>query len=269
MNVLINLIIKASLDTLYMTGMIILVGFILGVLRNRSIENFQRSFGWKAVAITAIIGVPIHEISHAILCFFFRHKITKLVLIQRRDENGVLGYVNHAYNPNSVYQQTGNFFIGIAPIFGGIFSIIALMHTLIPKVYNEFISISVNNLYITKINDAAINGILNSYVDLIKTIFSIKNFANPYFILFLFLAICISSHISLSAADIKGASKGLFIIFLIILVLNVLGFSRFVLAESILKYNIILVGFLIVSLIFSSITYIVSLLISLMYRIFI
>lgn len=263
MNVLIDLIIKTCLDTIYMTGMIILVGFILGFLRNHSIENFQRSFGWKAVSITAIIGVPIHEISHAILCLLFRHKITKLVLVQKRDENGVLGYVNHAYNPNSIYQQTGNFFIGIAPIFGGISVIITLMYAIIPKTYNEFITISMNNLHITKINSAAIKGILNSYADLIQIIFSVKNFTNPYFILFLLLAICISSHISLSSADIKGASKGLFIIFIIILVLNVLGFSRFVMAESILKYNIVLIGFLIVSLIFSSITYFISLLLSL------
>ncbi|SFC23418.1 metalloprotease family protein [Clostridium uliginosum] len=263
MNYLINLIIKTLVDTLYITGMIILVGFILGFLRNRSIENFQKSFAWKAVAITAIIGVPIHEISHAIFCVLFGHKINKIVLIQKRDENGVLGYVNHGYNPNSIYQQIGNFFIGIAPIFGGISVIIALMYTIIPKTYIEFITISMNNLHITKINDVALMGILDSYINLIKIIFSIKNFANPYFILFLFLAICISSHISLSSADIKGASKGLFIIFLIILVLNVLGFSKFVIAESILKYNIVLIGFLIVSLIFSSITYIISLLLSL------
>ncbi|MCB2295494.1 hypothetical protein LGK95_18590 [Clostridium algoriphilum] len=259
MNVLITLIIKTCLDTLYMTGMIIIVGFILGFLRKHSIENFQKSFGWKAVAITAIVGVPIHELSHAILCVLFRHKITKLVLIQKRDESGVLGYVNHAYNPNSVYQQAGNFFIGIAPIFGGISAIIALMYTIIPRTYNEFLNISINNLHITKISYVAINGILNSYFDLIKIIFSIKNFTNPYFILFLFLAICISSHISLSTADIKGASKGLYIIFFIILVLNAFGFSKFVMAESILKYNIVLIGFLIVSLIFSSITYFVSL----------
>ena len=263
MYILIDLIIKTCLDTIYMTGMIILVGFILGFLRNHSIENFQKSFGWKAVSITAIIGVPIHEISHAIICILFRHKITKLVLVQKRDENGVLGYVNHAYNPNSVYQQTGNFFIGIAPIFGGISVIIALMHAIIPQTYNAFINISMKNLHITKINDVAIKGILNSYVDLMKIIFSTKNFANPYFLLFLFLAICISSHISLSSADIKGASKGLAVIFLILLFLNVLGFSKFVLAESILKYNIILIGFLIVSLIFSSITYLISLLLSL------
>ena len=194
--------------------------------------------------------------------FLFGHKIKKVVLLQKRDENGVLGYVSHAYNPNSVYQQAGNFFIGIAPIFGGISTIIALMYIMIPKTYNEFITISLNNLNITKISHVAINGILNSYIDLIKTIFSINNFASPYFILFLFLAICISSHISLSSADIKGASKGLIIIFLLILVVNVLGFSRFVMAESILKYNIVLIGFLIVSLIFSSITYLVSLLLS-------
>ena len=212
MNTLIDLIIKTCLDTIYMTGMIIFVGFILGFLRNHSIENFQRSFGWKAVAITAIIGVPIHELSHAILCLVFRHKISKLVLLQRKDENGVLGYVNHAYNPNSIYQQTGNFFIGIAPIFGGISAIIALMYTIIPKTYNQFINISMVNISITKINSVSLNGILNSYIDLIKIIFSSTNFSNPYFILFLFLAICISSHISLSSADIKGASKGLIVI---------------------------------------------------------
>nr|WP_207715053.1 hypothetical protein [Clostridium estertheticum] len=243
-----------------MTGMIILVGFILGFLRNHSIENFQRSFGWKAVAITAIIGVSIHELSHAILCLVFRHKISKLVLLQRKDENGVLGYVNHAYNPNSIYQQTGNFFIGIAPIFGGISAIIALMYTIIPKTYNQFISISMVNINITKINSVSLNGILNSYIDLIKIIFSVTNFSKPYFILFLFLAICISSHISLSSADIKGASKGLIVIFFIVLALNVFGFSKFVMAQGLLKYNIILIGFLIVSLIFSGITYLVSLL---------
>ncbi|MCB2343359.1 metalloprotease family protein [Clostridium estertheticum] len=260
MNTLIDLIIKTCLDTIYMTGMIILVGFILGFLRNHSIENFQRSFGWKTVAITAIIGVPIHELSHAILCLVFRHKISKLVLLQRKDENGVLGYVNHAYNPNSIYQQTGNFFIGIAPIFGGISAIIALMYTIIPKTYNQFISISMVNINITKINSVSLNGILNSYIDLIKIIFSVTNFSNPYFILFLFLAICISSHISLSSADIKGASKGLIVIFFIVLALNVFGFSKFVMAQGLLKYNIILIGFLIVSLIFSGITYLVSLL---------
>ena len=262
MNDLINLIIKSALDTTYMTGMIILVGLILGFLRERAIGNFQKSFGWRAVAITAIIGVPIHEISHAILCILFRHKITKLVLLQKRDVNGVLGYVSHSYNPSSLYQQTGNFFIGIAPIFGGISAIIVLMFTIIPKTFNEFITINMNNLHITEINVASINGILTSYIDLIKIIFSIKNLANPYFILFLFLAICISSHISLSSADIKGASKGLLVIFVIILVVNIFGVSRFVMAQSILKYNIVLIGFLVVSLIFSSITYFVSLLLS-------
>ena len=263
MDFLVNIIIKTCLDTIYLTGMVIVVGYILGFLRERSMGNFQRSFGWKAVAITAFIGVPIHEMSHAIFCVIFGHKIKKIVLLQKRDENGVLGYVNHAYNTNSVYQQAGNFFIGIAPIFGGISSIIALMYVMIPRTYNEFLNISLNNLNVTKISQEAIKAMLNSYIDLVKIFFTTKNFENPYFLLFLFLAICISSHISLSSADIKGASKGLLIIFLLILVVNVFGFSRFVMAEGILKYNIILIGFLIVSLIFSSITYFVSLLLSL------
>lgn len=262
MDFLFQLLIRASVDTLYITGMIILVGFILGFLREHSMANFQRSFGWKAVALTAFIGVPIHEMSHAIFCFIFRHKIKKVVLLQKRDASGTLGYVTHSYNPNSIYQQAGNFFIGIAPIFGGITTLLVLMHFIIPGAYNEFITISMNNLNITDISTINFNGIFTSYLDLIKIIFSFKNFSNPYFILFLFLAICISAHISLSSADIKGASKGLFILFLIILVLNVLGFSKFNIAENILKYNLILMGFLMVALIFSSITYLLSLILS-------
>jgi len=261
-----TLLIKTSVDTFYLAGMIILVGFILGFLRNHSMANFQRSFGERVVSITAFIGVPIHELSHALFCIIFRHKIAKVVLLQKRDENGVLGYVSHSYNTKSIYQNAGNFFIGIAPIFGGIAAIITLMHFLIPGTYDKFITMSMNNLSTMDITGINLNGVFNSYIDLIKIIFSFKNFANPLFILFLFLAICISSHISLSSADIKGASKGLFIIFLIILALNIFGFSKFDIATSILKYNVILIGFLLVALIFSSITYLISLILTFIKR---
>lgn len=254
-----NLIIKTIVDTLYLTGMIITIGFILGILRENSMRNFQKSFGWNAVVITSIIGVPIHELSHAILCLIFRHKISKMVLLQKRDEDGTLGYVNHSYNTASIYQQMGNFFIGVAPIFGGISVIIALMYYFIPNSYNDFIAISLNNLQVQTIDGNTIKGILESYWELIKIIFSIQNFTNPYFLLFLFLSICISTHISLSSADIKGASKGLIMIFIIVFFSNILGPSNIYIAKIILRYNLILTGFLIIAVIFSTITYLISL----------
>lgn len=259
MDFFVELFIRTFVETFYLLGVIVLVGMILGILRNYSIRNFQRSFGSKSVMITGIIGVPIHELSHAIAALLFGHKITEIKLIQKPDEKGVMGYVQHSYNQRSVYQQIGNFFIGVAPIFGGVISIITLMRFIIPEAYNRFISILVGSLKITELNRITIEGIMNSYEGLIKSIFLFNNFENPYFYIFLFMSICIASHISLSSADIKGASRGLVIIFLIILLLNVLDLSKYILAFSIIRYNILVTGFLILAVILSVITFGISL----------
>jgi hypothetical protein len=116
MDFFINLILRASVETLYLTGMIIVFGLLLGVLRNNSIKNFHRSLGMNAIMITGVIGVPIHELSHAILALVFRHDIRRIKLFQKPDSNGVMGYVDHSYNPNSLYQQIGNFYRSSADI---------------------------------------------------------------------------------------------------------------------------------------------------------
>lgn len=258
MLVVVELIEKTLIETAYLTGIIILIGFLLGILRNNSIKNFQRSFGSKAVMITGFIGVPIHELSHALLAIVFGHKIKKIKLLQKPDNSGVMGYVNHAYNKNNIYHQIGNFFIGIAPIFGGVFSIIALMHFIIPKAYNEYLHILIKNLQVKSINKTIVEGILSSYGELIKTIFSAQNFKNPMFYVFLFLAICIASHISLSNADIKGASRGLGIIFIVLLLLNIFDVAKFITAIDILRYNIFITGILIIAVILSVMTFLLS-----------
>jgi hypothetical protein len=259
MSFLIELVIKTILETVYITGMIILIGLLLGILRTYSIKNFQRSFGRKAVMITGFIGVPIHELSHAIVAILFGHKVTDIKLLQKPDGNGVMGYVNHSYNKNSIYQLIGNFFIGIAPIFGGTISIIALMYFVVPQAYNQFIHILIKNVHVTTLNKTIIEGILSSYGGLIKTIFSLNNFGNPFFYIFLFVAICISSHISLSYADIKGAFRGLSVIFMLLLLLNIFDLSKYILSIEIIKYNILLTGVMIVAVFLSVITFLVSL----------
>mgnify|MGYP001559341970 CR=1 FL=1 len=266
MNFIIELLMQTCAYTLYLTGMIALTGLFLGILRSNSIKNFQKSFGIKAVMLTGVIGVPIHELSHAILAVVFGHKVTAIKLFQKPDENGVMGYVQHTYNPLSIYQQVGNLFIGVAPIFGGTLSIIVLMQFIIPKVYRQFIHILMGNLSIITLNKATIDGILISYGGLVKSIFALKNFANPYFYIFILIAICISSHISLSLADIKGASRGIGVIFLIFLVLNIFSLSKYIVAINIIKYNILLIGFFIVAVILSIITFLLSLFLLLIKR---
>ena len=74
------------------------------------------SHGHTRIAYTLIsfFGTVLHELSHAIMCVIFRHKIEKIVLFTLKDKSA-RGYVNHQYNSRSIYQCLGCFMIAIAP----------------------------------------------------------------------------------------------------------------------------------------------------------
>jgi len=256
---IIDLFVKTALETLYFTGIIILAGLLLGVLETQSNRNFQKSLGRNAIMVTGVIGTPIHELSHALMALIFGHQITAIKLFQRPDRDGVMGYVDHAYNAKNIYHQVGNFFIGIAPIFGGLLVIMALMGLLMPEVLGSFMAVISQGMAVENLSMASVTGIFTAYLELVKLIFSGDNLQNISFYLFLFVAICISSHISLSPADIKGAFKGLSFIFLIMLILNAIGLSRSILVVDVLKYNLLMTSFLMIAVIFSLITFFISL----------
>lgn len=262
MELLKELIITTIIEIVYFIGSIFVVGFILGFLRTKSIKNFYGAIGRKSIYITGFIGVPIHELSHALVAVIFKHKVNKIKLFQPNNADGTLGYVKHAYNPSSIYQQVGNFFIGIAPILGGIFSITILMYFLIPNIYNEF-----RITMLSSINEMNLINLVSTFKEFIKLIFTIDNFTNIRFIVFLFLAICISSHISLSKADIKGASRGIFSMFFVLMILNLLGVTKYISLNMIITYNIFMINILFIAIIFSLITYVVSLLVKLIFQI--
>ncbi|TGY42077.1 hypothetical protein E5347_10090 [Clostridium sartagoforme] len=256
-----ELLIITIFEIVCLVGSIVVVGFILGFFRERSIKNFYKAFGRKSIYITGFIGVPIHELSHAIVAIIFRHEITEIKLFKPSSEDNTLGYVKHRYNTKSIYQQIGNFFIGIAPILGGTISIGILMYFLIPSVYNVFMSTILNN-----INQVNLINVVLSFKELTKLVFTLDNFKNVEFIIFILLAICISSHISLSKADIKGASKGLFSMFLILIILNLLGITKYVSINMIISYNMLIINILFIAIIFSFITYMISLIISSIFK---
>lgn len=263
---MIDLFIKTGLETFYFTGAIILVGLLLGVLETQSNRNFQKSLGRNAIMVTGLIGTPIHELSHALTALIFGHKITDIKLFQRPDRDGVMGYVNHAYNAKNIYHQVGNFFIGIAPIFGGLLVIMALMGLLLPQVLESLMAVMTQGMVVETLSMASFAGVFTAYWELLKLIFAWDNFHNLSFYLFLFLATCISAHISLSPADIKGAFKGLIFIFVILLILNAIGLSQSILAIDVLKYNVLMTSFLMIAVIFSLLTFIISLICRILIR---
>lgn len=73
---------------------------------------------FRTHAAFGLLGVPVHELSHAAFCLIFRMPITKIRLYSPNAESGTLGYVAFAYNPCSIGHAVGLLFQGVAPLIG-------------------------------------------------------------------------------------------------------------------------------------------------------
>ncbi|MCQ1536130.1 hypothetical protein FTO70_10650 [Methanosarcina sp. KYL-1] len=254
-------ILKLSLfETFYVTGLLILIGLVLGIIGNRANFYIQRVFGWKGIMLTAWIGTPVHELGHLLMCILFRHKIQDFKLVDLKARNGVLGSVQHTWNRKSLYQNIGNFFIGMGPIFSGTAALVLGMYLLLPDSFARF------GNYLTLDTGQLDSGTLvNIFVltgELFASIFSAENVASLNFWIYFALAIGISSHIALSKEDLKGASRGLVTIFTLIFLINLVALvlnadlSGFFM--EILALNVYLLAFSMVSIVFSSIRLVLS-----------
>ncbi|MBL4936637.1 hypothetical protein JK636_12800 [Clostridium sp. YIM B02515] len=250
------------IEIFYLTGLILIAGLILGLFERVSNNLMQRSLGRKGIFITAWLGTPIHELGHAAMCIIFNHNITRIKLLNTKSENGVLGYVEHSYNPSSLYQRIGNLFIGLGPIFSGIGALIAGMYFLVPrsfKVFKVFVLEGINN---DKIDVNLAGSLFKASGVLIKSIFNISNLSSINFWIFIITAVCISSHIALSKADIKGAKDGFIVLFVFIFIINFLlryfsiSTAHFIIQLG--RYNAHLISVLLIAIIFSGFTLAIS-----------
>lgn len=207
-----------------LTGGLVLCGFILGYLERLSNTNMIRAFGLKGIYVTAWIGTPIHELSHAAMCLIFGHKVTGIKLFQRRDANGTIGYVTHAYNPNSLYQRIGNLFIGTAPLIGGGLAILLFGRILLPDIFKQVITLIFSRGKVLQWTDpAGWPDYWHQFTVAFTIMFSGIRPADYRFWLFTILAICIASHMSLSMEDVRGAASGAGALMLLIVIANIIS----------------------------------------------
>ena len=155
----------------------IAIAFIMQLLSNSIRKSLAKILGIQGYIYLTCPGVMVHEIGHALFCVIFRHKIVEMKLFSP-EADGTLGYVNHSYNPKSIYQRIGNFFIGTGPIWFGIVVLCFVSWMLLPNEMN------IGNFF-----SAAFWGRWQSYI-------------------WLYLALTIASHITLSPPDLKGAADG-------------------------------------------------------------
>jgi hypothetical protein len=258
----IHLLLLSLIELFNLLGVLLAVGFVLGYLEKWSTQFLLRAFGWKGIAATAWLGTPVHELSHVLMCIVFGHRITEIKWLQLYSGDGVLGYVSHEYNPGSLYQRIGNFFIGTAPVILGILTLVAGMYVLLPDTYAPFM----DTVHMQIQTGAAQKHILillgSSFSALAANLFTIDNFVNPRFWIYVLLAICISSHSALSTADLKGAYSGCLSIFGLLVFLNVMavlfGFNISELIAKLAGYNFYILAFSSIAIFFSLVTLLIG-----------
>lgn len=249
-----------ALQLIAYLGVFILVGFLIDRMEKKRNTWIRSTVGDNGIYATALIGVPVHELGHALMCLVFGHKVEEIRLVQFRSPDGTLGYVNHSFDPTNLFHRIGLFFIGIAPILMGVAVISASLYLTLPDTFRRWTGA------VTASVDAM--DIPQAMMVLLVSLFSFENLSNPLFYVFLVLAIAVASHMSLSQSDIAGARSGLIAMYVILVIFNLLflavqGGDVSVKGMFLNNYNVFVLSVSLIALLFAGIA---TLLAYLLYR---
>jgi hypothetical protein len=171
-------------------------------------------FGW--------LGTSIHEMGHALFAIIFGHKIKEIQLFKPDPKSGTLGYVKHSYNEKSLYQQTGNFFIGMGPILMGTLMLFLLSLLLFHINFFTFTDIhitanTIQTLSLLKIEIMKFPEVISMFL---HEVFHGQYSSWWRIVILIYCLYSIGSSITLSPADLKTSGKGFLIITLIFFAFN-------------------------------------------------
>ena len=194
-------------------GTVVVCGFAVR-LCSRLFASLSGSGSGAVFDVTSIIGTPIHELGHAVMCPLFGHKIQKIKLWSPKAENGVYGYVEHSYNRRNLWARLGNLFIGVGPIFSGLGVVVLMLWLCFPTQWSDYLTASRTLLAEgTTVGERA-TGIFSLLCALPRA------FARSWWraLLGLLVILPVSLHITLSWEDIKGSVSALPMYFLMLFV---------------------------------------------------
>ena len=232
-------------------GMYFVFGFIYQIIEAKSNYYIIKTFGLNGLLITGI-GTVIHEFSHYLMCKIFGHDVTEVKLFRpfKFKDDGILGYVKHSYDRNSLLQRVGNFFIGISPMIIGTLVILLILTILFPKLYTSF------NFSLKILEPIDVFKVFTENIEMFyKNIFNVDNIADIKFWIFIYFMLSITLHMSLSRHDLENAKEGLLYIFMLSIfvafIFYIFNLDVLKMFSYILIYNSFLFALLSLGLIFS------------------
>jgi hypothetical protein len=215
-----DILARAGLDfasqVVTLLGGLALVTLLLHLVERRVSGRLSHRFGWRSVLVTGWLGVPLHELSHLVMCWVFRHRIVAYRLFDPDPRTGTLGYVHHAYQRRSPYQIAGNFFIGVAPLLAGSLVLLGSLALLLPGTQPPLsaepapVGLGPQLSHVVGLAGATLVRMLS-------------HLASWQLWVFLVLALCVGTHLSPSRPDLAGALPGLALLLGLLFGLNVLS----------------------------------------------
>ncbi len=209
-NAFVKIVTQSLLQFGLIFGLMIAGGALLTFLSRLTNNAFKQfmfpnfgmyAFGW--------IGVPVHEFCHAFFCRLFLHDVKKVKWFDPSGKGGAHGYVMHEYHPWNPYHRIGQFFIGVGPVLLGPLILALLFYAMVPASRGIFQPAGVT--WASALQVGAL---------LVKSIANKATLTSLWFYLFLYLAVCISSQMELSGADLKQAMNGIVPLFLLLALVN-------------------------------------------------
>ncbi len=220
LNYLLVVLLLCAKHLLFLMGIGALLAGLIQFVNIRLLKSVIRLIGIKAYLwCIGWIGIPVHELGHALFCVIFGHRIDSLVLFDPKARDGHYGNVRHSYNKNNLWHLLGNLFIGIAPIISGT-AVVWLLSVLLLRVeFKHVVWVDVQASLAGQL--MALPGVLlislRNAIAILAGIFlsfGLKSF------LFLYLSFAIGTNINMSKLDKQHIPKVLKGIVIFILLFN-------------------------------------------------
>lgn len=192
--------------TLYPVAPILICGLIVWACRRLFVRLLGRD-SYHILMAASVIGTPVHELGHAMMCPIFGHKIVEMVLWQHGTDDGYRGYVRHSRNTDDPYQRLGDLFVSTGPIFSGMAVLSLLLMIFFPNTWSTHISAVVSLVEA----DASVLAGIFSGLRMIPDMFAELTCGPAALgrIVVVLVMLSVSMSINLSPQDIEGAVYGL------------------------------------------------------------
>lgn len=231
-------------------GVMIVCGLVAWFAR----QVFMYFVGNSATAVfyaSSVVGTPVHELGHALMCIPFGHRITDMKLLMMPSRRSrTLGYVEHSHNTKNPWAVFGNLFIGFGPIFSGLGVMILVLTLCFPTQWNAYLDTSRTLVE----SGASVQESLSSVFSLLFSLFDRFQEDALRSVIGMIIILSVSQHITLSFADLRGCITALLMYTGIVVVFAgvtmVLGLQDGI-VSALVKVNLPLISLFCVAIAFS------------------